>query len=82
MAPAITIEDEYTTLVRNNDGIFVMPQTVQNNTAIYVEYEIYTISPANGEQYYASATKLLPLATGFAFEIARQYELQITINNP
>jgi len=61
-----------------------MPQVVNaaNNTAIYVEYDIYTYSLTHGEQYYTSQTKLMPLPSGFAFEIGRQYELQITLDVP
>jgi hypothetical protein len=81
---AITIRNEYTTLIGSNDGVFVMPQVINaaNNTAIYVEYDVYTYSFANGEQYYTSSTKLLPVTAGFAFEIGRQYELQVTLSVP
>jgi len=81
---AITISNEYTTLIGSNDGVFVMPQVINagNNTAIYIEYDVYTYSFANGEQYYTSSTKLLPITTGFAFEIGRQYELQVILDVP
>jgi hypothetical protein len=84
LAPVITITDEYTELTGSNDGVFVMPQVISaaNNTAIYVEYDLYTYSLTHGEQYYTTLTKLLPLSNGFAFEIGRQYELQITLNVP
>ena len=83
-APGITIEDEYTALTGSDDGVFVMPQVINaaNRTAIYVGYDVYTYSLIHGERYYTSLTKLLPLTTGFAFEIGRQYELQITLNVP
>ncbi|NDW13173.1 DUF5119 domain-containing protein [Bacteroides sp. 214] len=81
---AVTIEEEYTTLVSSNDGIFVMPQEVLagNETVVYVEYDIYTVSPINGEQYYTSATKKLPVVEGFIFEIGKQYQLQMTLDVP
>jgi hypothetical protein len=84
IAPSITVDDEYTALTGSNDGVFVMPQLVDaaNKTAIYVEYDIYTYSLIHGERYYTTLTKLLPLTTGFAFEIGRQYELQISLNVP
>lgn len=82
LAPAVPIEEKYTTLLNTDDGIFVMPQVVQSNTAVYVEYDVYTISPTGGEQYYTSATKLLPFTTGFAFEIGKQYELQVILDIP
>jgi hypothetical protein len=82
LAPSVTIEDEYTTLQHSDDGFFVLPQVVQNNAALYVEYDIYTVSPTTGEQYYTSATQLLPLASGFAFEIGRQYEARIVLGIP
>ncbi|MDR0231178.1 MAG: fimbrillin family protein [Dysgonamonadaceae bacterium] len=85
IAPVITIEDEYTTLLRSDDGIFVMPQIIgnTNNTAVvYVEYDVYTYSLTGGEQYDRSLSKLLPLPVGFAFEIGRQYELHVILNVP
>ena len=90
IAPAITIDNEYTTLTGSEDGIFVMPQLIgtvngkgdTNNAAVYVEYNVYTYSLTGGEQYYTSLSQLLPLATGFAFEIGRQYELQLSLYVP
>ena len=80
---AVTIDDEYTALGGNDDGVFVIPQVIAaNNTAVYVEYNVYTYSPVGGEQYYTSVTKLLPLTAGFAFEIGRQYELLLTLEVP
>jgi hypothetical protein len=82
LAPAIPIENNYTTLLRKDDGILVIPQAVQNNTVIYVEYDIYTISPTSGEQYNTSATQAYSLASGFTFEIGKQYELLVTLGVP
>ncbi|MDR1527424.1 MAG: fimbrillin family protein [Dysgonamonadaceae bacterium] len=83
-SPAISIEDEYTTLLRNDDGIFVIPQEIltDNHSAIYVEYDIYSVSQANGEEYDTSVQKLLPLQPGFVFEIGRQYELHLNLDVP
>jgi hypothetical protein len=82
---AIPIEDDYTTLLLKNDGIFVIPQPVLSNTAIYVEYDIYKVSITSGEKYYKSANKLLQFkdfSPGFTFEIGRQYELRVTLVVP
>ncbi len=88
---AVTIDDGYTELLDSDGGIFVMPQTIgdtsmaqdgqaPNNTEVYIEYDIYIDSPINGEQYYTTGKKMLSLTNGFAFEIGRQYELQITLD--
>jgi hypothetical protein len=81
-SPAITIEEEYTTLLRSDDGIFVMPQATQDQATLYVEYDIYSVSQVEGEQYEASNQKLFNFSPGFVFEIGRQYELQITLDVP
>lgn len=81
LSRAVPIEAQYTTLLNTDDGIFVIPQPA-GNAEVYVEYDIYTVSPTAGEQYETSATKLLPLTSGFAFEIGKQYELQITLDIP
>ena len=74
-------DDNYTSLVHTDDGIFVMPQRVSagNNTAVYVEYNIYTYSLTEGERYVSSATKLFNLDTDFAFEIGRSYALLLEL---
>ncbi len=88
---AVSIDDGYTELLDSDGGIFVMPQTIgdtsmaqdgqaPNNTEVYIEYDIYIDSPINGEQYYTTGKKMLSLTNGFAFEIGRQYELQITLD--
>ena len=82
IGPVVTVESDYTTLIDSNDWILVMPQITAGNTAIYVEYDVYTYSlTTSDEQYDESVTKLLPLA-GFTFGIGQQYELQITLNAP
>ncbi|MDH6358756.1 fimbrillin family protein [Parabacteroides sp. PF5-9] len=82
LSSAVTVKNDYTTLLNSDDGVFVMPQVVQSNTALYVAYDIYTVSQTDGEQYHSSASKLLPFASGFAFEIGKQYEIQATLNVP
>jgi hypothetical protein len=80
VAPMVAIEDEYTALLRNNDGIFVIPQAIQSQTAVYVEYDIYSVTQPDKEQYYTSKQKLFRFQPGFVFEIGRQYELQLNLN--
>ena len=81
LSTAVIADDDYTSLVHSDDGIFVMPQKIvaANNTAVYVEYDIYKYSLVLGEQYLHSKTKLLPVATGFAFEIGRQYAIPLEL---
>jgi hypothetical protein len=78
---AVAIEDRYTALQNSNDGVFVIPQAA-GNAAVYVEYDVYSVSPTGDERYRDSFNKLLMLPTGFAFEIGRQYELQLTLEIP
>ncbi|MDR2804701.1 MAG: fimbrillin family protein [Dysgonamonadaceae bacterium] len=77
----VAIEDEYTTLLHNDNSVFVIPQSTIGAT-VYVEYNVYSLSPAGGEQYIMSANKLLSLPSGFSFETGRQYELQLILNVP
>jgi hypothetical protein len=58
-----------------------MPQSASGVT-VYVEYNVYSLSPTGGEQYVMSANKLLSLPSGLAFETGRQYELQLILNIP
>jgi hypothetical protein len=82
LSPVIPIENEYTTLLLQDDGILVIPQTVES-TVLYVEYDIYTVSLTGGEKYETSATQRFSLTPGFvAFEIGRQYELKVTLDAP
>jgi hypothetical protein len=82
-APMVPIEDEYTALLRNDDGVFVIPQAaIQNQTAVYVEYDIYSVSQPDNEQYYTSRQKLFYFQPKFVFEIGRQYELQLNLDVP
>ncbi|MDR0542723.1 MAG: fimbrillin family protein [Dysgonamonadaceae bacterium] len=81
LSGAVTIEDNYTPLLNTNDGIFVIPQAA-DNAAVYLEYDIYSLSPAGDERYLDSQSRLQRLPDGFAFEIGRQYELQVSINAP
>jgi hypothetical protein len=78
---AVVIEDQYTALLNSVDGIFVIPQAA-GNAAVYVEYDIYSVLPTGGELYLDSRSKLQLLPVGFAFEIGRQYELQLTLDIP
>ena len=84
LSNTVKSDDGYTSLLNSNDGMFVMPQEIQagNNTAVYVEYNIYEYSLVHGEQYLRSETKLFPMVTGFAFEIGRQYAflLELPVN--
>ena len=81
----VTADDDYTPLVHTDDGLFVMPQAVAagNQSAVYVEYNIYTYSPTEGERYVTSATRLIPLINparpAFAFEIGRYYMLLLEL---
>ena len=79
LSNTVTADDDYTSLLNSNDGMFVIPQVTTGNTAVYVEYNIYEYSLVHGEQYLRSETKLFPVATGFAFEIGRQYVLQLEL---
>ena len=80
LSPDAIIDDDYTALVHSDDGVFVMPQLVgSNNTAVYVEYDIYTYTVTEGERYVSSATKRFPLNTNFAFEIGRSYALLLEL---
>jgi hypothetical protein len=81
LSPVIPIENDYTTLLLKDDGILVIPQAVQSNTILYVEYDIYTVSVTGGEKYLKSATQLFPLDNDY-FKIGRQYELQVTLGAP
>lgn len=82
IAPAIPIDEQYTTLTGTNDGVFVMPQTVGNDAEIYVEYDVYEISPVYGEVYYTSAKKLLQITAGFEFQTGKQYKIQVDLEVP
>ena len=86
MSTVIEANDDYAQLVHTDDEVFVMPQVVNANSAIYIEYNIYTYSDTEGEQYVTSATKrinLTSLAPAFtAFEIERQYEFRIELTVP
>jgi hypothetical protein len=82
LSPVIPIENDYTTLLLKDDGILVIPQAVQSNTVLYVEYDIYTISVTGGEKYLKSATQLFSLPDDFTFKIGWQYELQVTLSAP
>ena len=82
LSNVVLTHDDFTPLVNNDDGIFVMPQQINaaNNSAIYVEYNIYTYSLVEGEQYVSSKTKLMPLPNSFAFEINRYYMIAIELD--
>ena len=84
LSTVVIADDDFTSLVHSDDGIFVMPQQIvaTNNSAVYVEYNIYTYSPVAGEQYVTSATKLIPLNNSFAFEIGRSYSILIELDAP
>jgi len=79
LSTTVTADDDYTSLLNSNDGMFVIPQVTTGNTAVYVEYNIYEYSLVHGEQYLRSATKSFPIATDFAFEIGRQYVLLLDL---
>ena len=81
LSTAVIADDDYTSLVHSDDGIFVIPQEVSdiNKTAVYVEYDIYKYSSTDGERYVTSATKLSPLNNSFAFEIGRSYALLLEL---
>ncbi|GHV23272.1 hypothetical protein FACS1894174_08910 [Bacteroidia bacterium] len=82
IAPTVTVENLYTNLLRNDDKVFVIPQTVTSSGAIYVEYDVYKLDGWGDEIYETSVSKQFSLPAGFSFEIGRQYELQITLNYP
>ena len=80
LSTTVAADDDYTSLLNSNDGMYVIPQEVDgNNTTIYVEYNIYEYSLVHGEQYLRSVTKTFPVATDFAFEIGRQYVLLLEL---
>ena len=85
MSTVIEANDDYAQLVHTDDEVFVIPQVVNAESALYIEYNIYTYSPTEGEQYVTSATKLInftSFAPTFAFEIGRQYVFKITLEVP
>ena len=86
MSTAIEANDDYAQLVHTDDEVFVLPQVVNPESAIYIEYNIYNYLPTEGEQYVTSATKLINLASlapAFtAFEIERQYIFKIELDIP
>jgi|GEM_PF-6762551 len=77
LSTAVIADDDHTSLVHSDDGIFVIPQEVSavNKTAVYVEYDVYTYSSTDGEKYVNSVTKVFPINDGFTFEIGRSYAL-------
>jgi len=80
IGPAVTIENDYTTLVNNIDWLFVIPQAT-SGAAIFVEYDVYRYSlTSDDEQYLTSVKELIPI--DITFKIGRQYNLQITLNIP
>jgi hypothetical protein len=79
LSNTVKSDDDYTSLLNSNDGMFVIPQVTTGETTIYVEYNIYTYSLVHGEQYLSSETISFPVATGFAFEIGKQYVLQLEL---
>jgi len=81
LSNVVTANDDYTPLTHSDDGLFVIPQLIVagNLSAIYVEYNVYTYSPTEGEQYVTSATKLIPLDNGLTFEIGRSYMMLIEL---
>ena len=87
LSTAVIADDDYTSLVHSDDGIFVIPQKVDpdpdpdpgKEPAVYVEYDIYTYSLIEGERYVSSAKKLFKLDTDFAFEIGRSYALHLEL---
>ena len=78
LSTAVIADDEYTSLVHSDDGIFVMPQKASAGTAIYIEYDIYKYSFTEGEQYVNSVTKLYPLNTNF--EIGKSYMFRLDLS--
>ena len=74
--------DDYTQLVHTDDEMLVMPQVVNSESELYIEYNIYTYSPTEGEQYVTSTTKRIKIASGFAFEIGRSYIFRVELNVP
>lgn len=77
--PAVTVENLYTNLLRSDDRVFVIPQAVTGSVEVYVEYDVYKLDSWGNEIYETSASRQIPLPGGFAFEIGRQYELQLTL---
>ena len=82
LSNVVLANDDFTPLVHTDDGIFVMPQQIinANNSAVYVEYNIYRYSPTEGERYVTSATKLIPFVNPFTFEIGRSYMIAIKLD--
>ena len=82
LSNVVVANDDFTPLVHTDDGIFVMPQQIvaSNNSAVYVEYNVYRYSPTEGERYVTSAIKMIPLVNSFAFEIGRSYMIAIELD--
>ncbi|GHV58547.1 hypothetical protein FACS1894182_11210 [Bacteroidia bacterium] len=81
IAPVVTVENWETSLLRNDDRVFVIPQTATNSTVVYVEYMVYELVGIWGDEVYVNSfSKQFKLPAGFTFEIGRQYELQLTLS--
>lgn len=91
ISPTVGIEDDYTTLVRAVDGIFVIPQPTSGSmnaatqrafdAEIYVEYDVYSVA-TGVERYQTSLQQKFNFSPSFVFEIGRQYELLLTLDTP
>ena len=82
LSTVVIADNDYTSLVHSDDVVFVMPQDasdIKKTTAVYVEYNIYTYSPTEGEKYVSSATKLFSLNPSFAFEIGKSYAILLEL---
>ena len=82
LSNVVLTNDKFTQLVHTDEGMYVMPQQIvnKNNSAVYVEYNVYTYSLITGEQYEYSKTKLIDLTAPTAFEIGRYYSILIELN--
>ena len=85
LSTVIAADDDYTQLVHTDDEVFVIPQVINDDSELYVEYNIYTYLPTEGEQYLTSTTKrikMADIAPGLAFEIGRKYMFRIELEVP
>ncbi|MDR0542080.1 MAG: fimbrillin family protein [Dysgonamonadaceae bacterium] len=81
IAPIVTVDNVYTSLLRSDDRVFVLPQTLTASAAIYVEYDVYErVGIWSDEVYKESVFRQFTLPPGFTFEIGRQYELLLTLD--
>jgi hypothetical protein len=83
LSNSVQIDDynHYSALSRATEGIFLIPQ-MATDIELFVEYDVYSFSWAAGEKYEGTTARVFRLPSGFAFEIGRQYDLQVPLDIP